>query len=526
MTDFPISTLDLFIIGGYFLIVFGIGYYIAKRIDTGEDLFLAGRSLMWGTIGLSLFASNISSTTLIGLAGDAYSTGIAVSNYEWMAGLVLVFMAFFFIPFFIRSRLTTIPEYLEKRFDVRSRKYFSGLTVFTSIMIDAAGGIYAGTLVLQMFFPDLPFLWTAFGLAGVAGIYTAFGGLAAVVYTDVIQAVILFIGSIIIALLTFAQFDFSWAQATAALPDGHLSMIHPIDDPEGRLPWLGTLVGVPVLGFYYWGLNQYIVQRVLGAKDLKQARWGALLGGLLKLAPLFIMVLPGAWALSLYPNLENPDLVFPTLVTELLPIGVVGLVLAGLVAAIMSTIDSTLNAASTLITVDFVQPAKPNLTAQQIGTLGKWVTVVLMIVAALWAPMIREFPGLWNYIQSVLSFLVPPVVAVFLLGVFWPRMGKNSAFITLTGGHALSLIVFAFWITDTLELHFTIVAGLLTVLCLLLATGAALAFDTPPAKEKVVGYTWANRTTEPMDAVPWYKDYRWQSAGIVAITVAMLVVFW
>ena len=526
MTDFPISPLDLFIIGGYFLVVFGIGYYIAKRIDTGEDLFLAGRSLMWGTIGLSLFASNISSTTLIGLAGGAYSNGIAVSNYEWMAGLVLVFMAFFFIPFFIRSRLTTIPEYLEKRFDVRSRKYFSGLTIITSILVDAAGGIYAGTLVLQMFFPELPFLWTAFGLAGVAGLYTAFGGLAAVVYTDVIQAVILFAGSCIIAFITFEQFDFSWAQATAALPEGHLSMIHPLDDPDGRLPWLGTLVGVPVLGFYYWGLNQYIVQRVLGAKNLKQARWGALLGGLLKLAPLFIMVLPGAWALTLYPDLAEPDMVFPTLVTELLPVGVVGLVMAGLIAAIMSTIDSTLNAASTLITVDFIKPNKPDLTAEQVGTLGRWVTLVLMVAAALWAPMILNFEGLWNYIQQMLSFLVPPVVAVFLLGVFWPRMGGNGAFITLTGGHVLSLVVFAFWVTDTLQLHFTIIAGLLTVLCIGLAVVSALALDTQPAPNKLDGYTWANRTIEPEEALPWYKDYRWQSVAVVGLTVVMLVFFW
>ncbi len=524
--DFPISTIDLIIVVVYFLVVFGIGYYVAKRIDTGEDLFLAGRSLMWGTIGLSLFASNISSTTLIGLAGDAYNTGIAVANYEWMAGVVLVFMAFFFIPFFIRSRLTTIPEYLEKRFDVRSRKYFSGLTIITSILIDAAGGIYAGTLVLQMFFPDLPFLWTAFGLALVAGLYTAAGGLKAVVYTDVIQAVILFVGSCIIAVLAFAQFDFSWAAATAALPEGHLSKIHPIDNPEGRLPWLGTLIGVPVLGFYYWGLNQYIVQRVLGAKDLQQARWGALLGGVLKLAPLFIMVLPGAWALTLYPDLAQPDLVFPTLVTDLLPVGIVGLVLAGLIAAIMSTIDSTLNAASTLITVDFVQPVKPEMTAKQVGTLGKWVTLVLMVLAALWAPAIREFPGLWDYIQSMLSFLVPPVVAVFLLAVFWKRMGRHAAFITLLGGHGISFIIFLLWMNDIVDLHFTIIAGILTGICLVLAVGATLLFDEVPEEAKVAGLTWDEHTTAPTEVTAWYKDYRWQSAIILAVTLVLLIMFW
>lgn len=251
-----------------------------------------------------------------------------------MAGVVLVFLAFFFIPFFIKSRLSTIPEFLERRFDVRSRKYFSGLTIFTSVMIDTAGGLYASTIVLRTVFPELDFVATAFTLAVVAGLYTAVGGLAAVVYTDVLQAIILIFGSTLIAIITFGQFDYSWAQATAQLPDGHLSLIRPMDSPG--LPWLGTLISVPVLGFYYWGLNQYIIQRVLGAKDLDNARWGAMLGTALKLLPLFIMVLPGAFALELFPNLSNPDLVFPTLVT-VLPVGIVGLVLAGLIAAIMSS---------------------------------------------------------------------------------------------------------------------------------------------------------------------------------------------
>jgi SSS family solute:Na+ symporter len=524
MSDFPIATLDLIIIGGYFVIVFGIGYVIAKRTESGDDLFLAGRSLAWGTIGFSLFASNISSTTLIGLAGDAYRIGIAVSNYEWMAGLVLVFLSFYFIPFFIKSRLSTIPEFLEKRFDVRSRKYFSGLTIFTSIAIDTAGGLYAGTIVLRTFFPELDFVATCFGLALVAGLYTAAGGLAAVVYTDVLQAIILIFGSSLIAFITFGQFDFSWAQATANLPDGHLSLIRPIG--SDGLPWLGTLIGVPVLGFYYWGLNQYIIQRVLGARDLDNARWGAVLGGALKLLPLFIMVLPGAFALELYPNLDNPDLVFPTLVTELLPVGVVGLVMAGLIAAIMSTVDSTLNSASTLVTVDFIQPTRPNLTPKEVGRIGRITTVVLMVIAAAWAPMIREFPGLWSYIQQMLSYLVPPVVAIFLLGVFWPRMNGTGAFVTLLGGHALSLGAFLLKLNGYLDMHFTILAGLLTVLCCGLFIGASYALGTVPDEEKLRGFTWKYREREPMADVPWYKNYRVHSVAVVVLTAVMIVAFW
>ncbi|WP_022836210.1 sodium:solute symporter [Salisaeta longa] len=528
----PIGAIDLSIIAGYFLIVFGIGYIIAKRTESGDDLFLAGRSLAWGAIGFSLFASNISSTTLIGLAGDAYRTGIAVSNYEWMAGVVLVFISIFFIPFFIRSGLTTIPEYLEKRFDVRSRKYFSGLSIFTSIMIDTAGGIYAGALVLKVFFPELlpglegttDFIATCFLLALVAGLYTAAGGLAAVVYTDVLQAVILIIGSTFVAYETFAQFNFSWEAATAQLPEGHLSLIRPMD-AEG-VPWLGTLIGVPVLGFYYWGLNQYIIQRVLGAKDLDNARWGAMLGGALKILPLFIMVLPGAFALELYPNLSQPDQVFPTLVTDLLPVGVLGLVMAGLVAAIMSSIDSTLNSASTLITIDFIKPNRPELTPKQVGRIGRITTLVLMLVAAAWAPAILEFQGLWSYIQQMLSYLVPPVVAVFLFGVFDPRANGNGAFATLLGGHALSFVTFLLVLNGFITIHFTIIAGILTALCCVLMYVASRALGDAPAEENVDDLTWAGRALETPDALPWYKDWRVHGGAVLTLTAIMLVIFW
>ena len=536
--DFPIATLDLAIIAGYFAIVGIIGYVVAQRVESGDDLFLAGRSLAWGTIGFSLFASNISSTTLIGLAGDAYRMGIAVSNYEWMAGVVLVFIAIFFVPFFIRSGLTTIPEYLERRFDVRSRKYFSALTIFTSVIIDTAGGIYAGTLVIKTFFPDLlpglgpemDFYMTCFILALIAGIYTAAGGLAAVVYTDILQAIILLVGSVFIAGITFSEFNFSWAQATAQLPEDHLSLMRPIGS-EG-LPWLGTLVGVPILGFYYWGLNQYIVQRILGARDLNNARWGAMLGGFLKLLPLFIMVLPGAFALQLYPDLPNPDQVFPTLVTDLLPVGVVGLVMAGLVAAIMSTIDSTLNSASTPITIDFIKPQWPDLTPNQVGNVGRVTTIILMLFAAVWAPQIREFPGLWSYIQSVLSYLVPPVVAIFLLGVFWPRTNGSGAFATLLGGHALSLVVFlcaqdGLLFTDApIDLHFTIIAGILTAICLGMLVVFSLTLGEAPAPEKIDDLTWANRALAEEDALSWYKNYRIHAAVVLSLTVVMIITFW
>lgn len=406
MTEITLSNLDKMIIVGYFVIIVIIGVVVSRKTETGDDLFLAGRSLGWLAIGFSLFASNISSTTLIGLSGQAYMTGISVANYEWMAAVVLVIMAVFFIPYYIKSRITTIPEFLERRFDVRSRKYFSVITIFLSIVVDTAGGLYAGAIVVNVFFPDIPIWQTILALGVFAGLYTAAGGLKAVVYTDVLQAVILLFGATVLTYLMFDKFDFSWASVTAGIEPEKLSKIRPLDDPA--LPWLGTLIGVPVLGFYYWATNQYIVQRVLGAKDIKNARWGAMLGGTLKLTALFIMVLPGVMAFSVFPNLDDPDMVFPTMVANVLPIGITGLVLAGLISAILSSIDSTLNSASTLITMDFVKPKNPNITNEQTARIGRITTLVLMVVAVLWAPNIANFEGIFAYIQQAFSYIVPP----------------------------------------------------------------------------------------------------------------------
>ena len=344
--------LDLAILAAYAALVVAITVGVMRQTRTGDDLFLAGRSLGWGVIGLSLFASNISSTTLIGLAGAAYADGIAVANYEWMAGLVLVFMAVFVIPVFLRQRISTVPGYLGLRFDGWCQRYFSGLTILMSIMVDTAGGIFAGALVMSFFFPGVPLAAWCTGIALFAGLYTAAGGLRAVVYTDALQAMVLLAGSAAITWFVFERFGFSWDAAMQAVPPDHLSLIRPLHDPS--LPGLGTLVGVPILGFWYWATNQYIAQRLLGARSLEQARWGAMLAGALKLLPLLIMVLPGALAVSLYPGLAQADQVFPKLVNELLPVGFRGLVIAGLFAAIMSTIDSTLNSATTLIVKDYV----------------------------------------------------------------------------------------------------------------------------------------------------------------------------
>ena len=280
-----ISNIDIAIVLGYLVLVLIIGFWVARRTKTGEDLFLGGRSFGWGLIALSLFASNISSSTIIGLSGAAYTTGIVNSVYEWMSGLPLIIAALIFVPLYLSSRITTIPEFLEKRFDRRSQLFFSGVSIFSTIMVETAGALYAGSLVLQAFFPDLVLWKTAMVLAIIAGIYTASGGLKAVVITDAIQAVILIVGCSIMTYILFQRVDFDWSKVVEAAPEGHFSVVRPIDDPG--LPWPGLLMGVPVLGFWYWSTNQYIVQRVLGAKDIHNARWGVILAGFMKIIPLF-----------------------------------------------------------------------------------------------------------------------------------------------------------------------------------------------------------------------------------------------
>lgn len=523
MVDLPIHAIDLSIIALYFAVVLFIGFRVAGETKTIEDIAVAGRRLGWLPVGLSLFASNISSTTLIGLAGAAYVWGIAVANYEWMAALILVFFAIFFIPYYQRSRILTVPELLERRFDRRSRLYFSGLTLVSNIVVDTAGSLFAGAVVLQLFFPDLDIVTTCIVLALVAGLYTAAGGLRAVVYTDMIQAVVLFMGSCALSYFTFEKVGFSWESLTAATAPEKLSLMLPLDDPN--LPWLGTLIGVPVLGFYFWCTNQFIVQRVLGARSVDHARWGAMLAGLLKLTVLFIMVLPGVAAAVFLPDLENGDQVFPTLVIELLPIGLTGLVLAGLVAAIMSSIDSTLNSAATLLTLDFIKPRYPTMTPETTARVGRIAIGFFMILAASFAPIIGGFQGLFHYLQTALAFLVPPVVTLFVLGLFWRRASATGAIVSLGATHAVSAMLFALYFTETLRLHFTIVAGILFLISCVIFVVASL-LSAPPSDEQIEVFTYRRSMLRGDDKQPLWRDYRLHAAVLVALTAALVIGFW
>jgi len=524
MESISIGNIDLAVVIIYFVGIFILGLWVARSNKTSVDLFLGGRTFTWGLIGLSIFASNISSSTIIGLSGAAYSSGIVQSVYEWMAGVALLIAAGIFIPMYLRSKITTVPEFLELRYDSRSRKFFSIVTIFMSVVIEMAGGLYAGALVLQVFFPDIEIWHTALALAAFAGIYTAFGGLKAVVYTDAIQAVVLLFGCGILSYLLFEKMDFSWSNIVNSVPAEHLSVVRPMSDKT--LPWLGLLVGVPFLQFWYFSTNQYIIQRALGAKDVNHARWGLVLASLLKIAPLFLMVIPGVMAISALPGLDNPDMVFPTAMKEFLPVGLMGLVLAGLISAIMSSVDSILNSSSTLIVMDFVKPSNPDMDDKRVTNIGRYITLGLAVVAALWAPQIANFTGLWDYLQQMFSIVVPPIAVIFLVGVFFKRGNGPGAFWTLILGTVFGIILFILGLMGIWKIHYTINVGIAVFVSSIIFFVISMRTEAPSA-EVIEQYTYKRSLlTEGMNNPPWYKDYRYQSVAVLALIFVILIIFW
>ncbi len=553
MPEFQLHTADLAMVLLYIVFIVWMGFYVARRTETTDDYFLAGRTLTWWLIGFSLFASNVSSSTLIGLSSSAFSSGISVYNYEWMAALVLVFFLVFFLPFYLKTRIFTMPEFLERRFDERSRYYFSALLIVMNIMIDTAAALYAGALVVQIVYPQIP-LWQSVIVLGVlAGIYTIAGGLKAVVYTDAVQAVLLLIGAFLVAVLSFNAIGGSWEAVKAAVPADDLSIVRPASDPV--LPWPGLITGVFLLGFYFWGTNQFMVQRTLGAKDLNHGRWGALFAGLLKLPILFIMVLPGIFGRLLYPVSEYPalaansDLIFPTLMFDLLPVGIRGLIITALVAAIMSSVDSTLNSASTLVTMDFIKKLRPNATNRALVVAGRVVTFVFMTLAVLWAPQIIKFPNIWTYLQQMLAYLAPPIVACFIVGIFWKRANRHGAFAALVAGHLAAAVIFALAISEVIivqthalspelaslaaqgtpVVHFLYLAPILLTVSVVAMIVVSLATERPD-EQVVRELTWSpavfKEEEEALAAMPWYKNYRYQSIAMLVVIAIVVITWW
>ena len=559
MEQVTLNVIDGIIILCYLVGIIGYGISKGKQ-QSSEDYFLAGRNLTWPIVGISLFAANIGSSTLIGLTADAFKTNIAVYNYEWMAAVVLVIFAIFFMPFYLNSKVYTMPEFLERRYDGRARYFFSVITIVGNVIIDTAAGLYAGNLILKIIFPELDSAIIITLLAIAAAAYTIPGGLSAVVHTEVIQAIILVMGSIALTYFCFDQVG-GWSGMIAGLDamnqggqlnkssDEVFSLVGPINDPY--MPWTGLVFGVPLLGFYFWANNQFMVQRVLSAKDLNHGRWGALFAGLLKLPVIFIMIVPGVIAIVLFSDTnisglnylipsstgmvvcsqlyDCPNMTYPVLIYSLLPVGVLGLVIAGLLAAMSSSISATLNSASTLITMDFILKLKPNLSSKNLVTSGQIATVILVMLAAAWAPQIEKFSSLWEYLQLVLGFIAPPIVSVFLLGLFWKRGNANGAFASLLGGLILSMILILskvnHWFPVINDIHFLHTAPLLLLACLVIHICFSL-LSAPPSQEKIEKMTWTkaifDSETQELNTLVWYKNYR--NLAILLLLLTALIV--
>ena len=569
-----LGTLDIVVIVVYLVGIIIYGISKSKR-SSSEDYFLGGRTMTWPIVGIALFSANISSSTLVGLASDGFQTNVNVYNYEWYAVVILIFFSIFFLPFYLKSGVYTMPEFLQKRYDKRSRYYFSLITIIGNVMVDTAAGLYVGSIVLKLLFPETSSTLIIIILAIAAAAYTIPGGLNSVIQTEVIQAILLIIGSCLLTYFAFEELGGGW-QAMMDRLDGMLaagevnfgdrlaegkyipqtaddvfSLVRPNNDEF--MPWWGLISGVALLGFYFWANNQFMVQRVLGAKDLNHGRWGALFAGFLKLPVIFIMVVPGVLALLLFNNLDIsglnyplatggmcnnladcPNLTYPVLLFQLLPTGVLGLVVAGLLAAMMSSVSATFNSASTLITMDFIREFKPELTSKQLVRSGQIATLVLVILASAWVPFIeRVSDSLWGYLQLVIAFTSPPVVSAFILGLFWKRANANGAFWSLIVGGVFALfmilsISFDIW-PYLNDFHFLAKANILFLLSVIIHVVVSLSTGKPEA-EKVADYTYKKELftseTEELKALPWYQNYRYLAVILLLLTTIIVVWFW
>lgn len=520
---------DLIIIALYFAFIVYAGLRYSKTKDS-ESYFLAGRSMTWPVIGFSMFAASISSSTLIGQAGDAYSTGIAVFNYNLMSVFVMIIFAWFFLPFYIKSRIFTLPEFLERRFDARSRYYFSGITIVINIFLDAAGSLYAAALVMKLVFPEASLTALAIIFAVIVAIYTIPGGLSAAIRVDLIQGIILTIGAITLTFI-LAEKGGSAYVAEQFNEGVMMHLVRPLDDVS--VPWLGMILGIPILGFFFWGNNQQLVQRALTAKNIDEGRKGVLLVGLLTLITLFIIIIPGVMAQKFFPGLEKPDMVYPSLVIKMMPVGLVGFLLAALVAALTSSISGLLNSVATLFTMDFYLKTKKNVSSKEQILVGRIVSAVVLIIAVLWAPQIgAQFGSLLKYYQEMLSMMAPPVVSAFILGVFWKRATSQGAFWGLIGGAFLGMANLAFKIHYGYsifgDIHFLLTVPIYLVWSMLIMV--IISYLTPaPDYKAIQPYIWTKSDfaaeTIALRQLPFYKNYRKLSYILIALCLIVLIVF-
>ncbi|MFO7846675.1 MAG: sodium:solute symporter [Balneolaceae bacterium] len=476
-----LATLDWVIIGAYFFLIGWLAWWVIRqKTDTSADYFLAGRHLGFLIVGASIFSSNIGSEHLVGLAGSGATDGVAMAHYELHAWCLLV-LGWVMVPFFIRSKVFTMPEFLERRFSPLARTVLSGISLVAYVLTKIAVGIFAGGIVFSVLLPELNFMgMNSFWIGSIlvilfTGAYTALGGLRAVAYTEAVQTVVLIFGSFLVLVYGLQAIgglnqlveivgEDMFNLWKPMVPEGMESTWAPVLEEDrmawyfnDNYPWLGMLFAAPVVGLWYWTTDQYIVQRALGAENITEARRGSIFAAFLKLLPVFIFIMPGIIAFALAESggnamlqetlinaqgeiiTQNAQAAFPMLVTEVLPVGIRGIVVAGLLAALMSSLAGVFNASSTLFTMDFYRKYRPDSSEERLVWMGRIATIVMVVIGLLWIPVIQGSRGLYDYLQGVQSYLAPPIFVVFFLGIFFKRLNKEGCLSALFVGFFLGL---------------------------------------------------------------------------------------
>ena len=561
-----LTTLDWFVIGLYFAVIGVLAWWYGRHQKDSVDYFLAGRNAGFVTIGASIFTSNIGSEHIVGLAGQGAATGMAMAHWELQAW-VLILLSGFFVPFYYKSGVQTIPEFLERRFNARARTILSVVSLVAYVFTKVSVTVFAGAIVFQALLPDTfgsrdnAFWVGAFTTVILTGIYTVFGGMRAIMATAAPQAAIILIGSLVITLTGLSRLGAGagvgagWGElvSTASANAAQFALWRPLSDPD--FPWLGVMIASPIIGIWYWCTDQYIVQRVLSAKDLQSARRGALFGGLLKVWPVLIFLVPGmiGWALHQKGLLALPmkmvdgvsvidgDTVFPTLVTTLLPSGIRGLIVACLLAALMSSLASLFNSSASLFTIDIYEKLRPGQSERHLLTVGRIATAVVVVAGLLWIPVMKVISGggLYQYLQSVQGYLAPPITAVFLLGLFWKRLNGQGAVWALAGGFVLGMFKLtcqAFFGAGKIEapaflaaigdFNFLYATGILFVASAILMIVGSLTSE-PPADEQIKGLTYASIRELHGEEISrsWDTGNKVLSGLIVALVLGLYLYF-
>jgi len=454
--DSSISVMDTVIVIAYLVGIMWVGILAGYRKNTSSDqFFLAGRSLRWPLIGTGLFCANISTIHLVGLASSGYKDGLVIGNFEWMAAFCLILLGIVFAPFYFRSRISTLPEYLEKRYGGATRTFLAFIFILSALLVHIGISLYAGAKVLEAFF-GIPYVYSIVGISVITAIYTIIGGLRAVMITDAIQAVLLLGGA---AILTVAGLRAlpgvgieTWAQFKAACRPDQLSMIQPMTDvtAPGRFSlrefsWYSIVFGYPILGIWYWCTDQTIVQKVLAAKTEKDGRDGAIFAGYLKILPVFLMVLPGVIGYVLFKDAigTDNDATLMVMMKNLLPNGIRGLMAAGLLAALMSTIEAALNSTATLTAEDIVKRLRPHTPDARLVLIGRVTAGVVVVLAMLWSTQGGKFGSIFEAINKIPMAFAPGITTVFLWGVFWPRGNRQGAIAALVFNVCVGLVYLA-----------------------------------------------------------------------------------